>query len=68
MSEYPIVKITTKNGLTNAYINEFRVPCVTGIQANWDHEGRIGTVRISMMGNIEVDAESNVTLGVNERR
>jgi hypothetical protein len=58
----PQVKITTKDGHTNIYIDDYRCHHVTGIKATWDNCGFRANVTVSMLAEIEVDAESAVLL------
>ncbi|MDD4377740.1 MAG: hypothetical protein PHH48_06360 [Eubacteriales bacterium] len=66
VSEFPNIKITTKNCITEISVNGFQLPCVTGINASWDTTGALATIHVSMLGNIEVDAESKLLLRVKD--
>lgn len=62
MQKLPQVKITTKDCRTDVFIDDFHCHHITGITATWDNCGHMATVTVSMLAEIDIDAESAVLL------
>lgn len=67
MQKLPQVKITTKNGLTDIFIDDYQCHHVTGILARWDNVGYMAKVTVSMLADIDIDAESAVIFKLENR-